>query len=256
MMAAVCILLAACGAGADTVLDREPFEESIPGFLARFRMVPIPDGEAQWDGGQHEVRNLFVSETEVTWDVFEIWAFQLDLTDEQRATGVDAEARPSRPYGDIYRGFGHVGYPAIGMTSHAAEQFCRWLSQKTGKKYRLPTLAEWRYAAQAGQRRLPDLSLSAWAWEDAMDKTQPVGKREANPWGLRDMLGNVAEWVRLPGDEYAVCGGSFRDKRETLSWELIQRQTPRWNETDPQQPKSRWWLSDAPFVGIRLVCEG
>lgn len=254
MTAAVCMLVAACGA--ETVPDREPFEQRIPGFLVRFRMMPIPDGEIEIEGGRHPIRNLYVSETEVTWDLFETWAFQLDLTDEQRVAGVDAEARPSRPYGDIYRGFGHIGYPAIGMTHEAAEGFCRWLSGKTGRKYRLPTLAEWRYAARAGQQRLPDLSLSAWAWEDAMDKTHPVGKKQANPWGLYDMLGNVAEWVRLPGDEYAVCGGSFRDKREGVSWRSVERQTPRWNETDPQQPKSRWWLSDAPFVGIRLVCEG
>lgn len=256
MIAAACILLTACAVGVSNVPNREPFEERIPGFLVRFRMIPIPDGEFEESGERHRISSLYFSETEVTWDLFEIWAFQLDLTDEQRAAGVDAEARPSRPYGDIYRGFGHVGYPAIGMTYHAAEQFCSWLSKKTGRKYRLPTLAEWRYAARAGQEHLPDLAASAWSWEDALDKTHPVGKKAANLWGLLDMLGNVAEWVRLSDGEFAVCGGSFRDKRETLTWDLVQKQSPRWNETDPQQPKSRWWLSDAPFVGIRLVCEG
>jgi formylglycine-generating enzyme required for sulfatase activity len=243
------------GKSACMMTDREPFVEEFPGHLARLRMIPIPKGEIEWEGKVHPIGELYFSETEVPWEVFDIWAFRLDQTDEERARGVDAESRPSMPYGAVDRGFGHSGYPAIGMTYHAAKTFCEWLSKKTGKRYRLPTVAEWRYAARASQAFLPPMEDVAWVWENAFDKTHPVGKKAANPWGLKDMLGNAAEWCSR-GEEGVVCGGSFRDKAATVSWDLIQEQTPAWNETDPQRPKSRWWLSDAPFVGIRVVYEG
>ncbi|GIV01652.1 MAG: hypothetical protein KatS3mg015_0482 [Fimbriimonadales bacterium] len=241
--------------GASMMTDREPFVEEFPGHLAQLRMIPIPKGEVVLNGQTHSIGELYFSETEVPWEVFDIWAFRLDQSDEEKAQGVDAESRPSMPYGAVDRGFGHNGYPAIGMTYYAAQRFCEWLSKKTGKRYRLPTIAEWTYAARAGATTLPNIEEVAWVWENAFDKTHPVGRKSANPWGLKDMLGNVAEWCSREGGG-VVCGGSYRDKAATVSWDLVQEQTAAWNETDPQRPKSQWWLSDAPFVGIRLVCEG
>src|SRR5439155_730769 len=84
-------------------------------------------------------RPFWIGKTEVTWDEYDIWAFRLDLTPRERSSGVDATARPSRPYGAPDRGFGHHGYPALAMTYFAAQTYCAWLSVKTGKKYRLPT---------------------------------------------------------------------------------------------------------------------
>ena len=97
-------------------------------------------------------------------------------------------------------GFGSRGNPAICMTHHAAMEYCRWLSAKTGKLYRLPTEAEWEYAARAGTTTpysfgegAEELGEYAWYVENA-EKPMPVGKKKPNPWGLHDMHGNVSEW--------------------------------------------------------------
>jgi hypothetical protein len=73
------------------------------------------------------------------------------------------------------------------------------------------------------------------------------------------MLGNVAEYVTIldePKDaKPTACGGSYDDKAENISSSSRKTQDPTWNSTDPQNPKSKWWLSDGPFVGFRIVRE-
>jgi formylglycine-generating enzyme required for sulfatase activity len=255
-MLSTVLLLTLAGAVFDGKTEMQPYEEKIPGTLVSFRMVPLPDGFIEIGGQRHSVKGLWMSETEVTWDLYDIWAFRLDMPEEQVAAGVDAESRPSRPYGAPDRGFGHAGYAAIGMTFEAAEAFCVWLSNKTGKKYRLPTEVEWEYAATCGGSESPELAACAWYWDNADDKTQPVKRKKANAWGLYDMLGNVGEWARGLDGTPSLCGGSFLDRQADVHPRARKKQTPDWNQTDPQTPKSKWWLSDAPFVGFRVVREG
>lgn len=239
----------------------KPFTQEIPGSVVTFDMVPIPAGEFKPESGDAvKIKPIYLSKHEITWDSFDIFCFQLDMTDAQKAAGVDAKNRPSRPYGAPDHGFGHAGYPAIHITRFAAEQFCVWLSNKTGRKYRLPTEAEWTYAARAGGDGKPEaLDKVAWYWDNADDKTHPVGKKAPNAWGLHDMLGNVAEYVTIPNEpsdaKPTACGGSYDDKADDVSVSARKVQAPDWNSTDPQNPKSRWWLSDGPFVGFRVVCE-
>jgi formylglycine-generating enzyme required for sulfatase activity len=257
MLNTALILAAGCTLwqGAPVEITREPFVQKIEGTLVSFRMMPLPDGAIELQGKRRPVECLWIGETEVTWNLYDVWAHRLDLSEEEVLRGAEAESRPSRPYGAPDRGFGHSGYAALGMTFHAAQSFCTWLSAKTGKKYRLPTEAEWEYAARAGGP-VADLDAHAWYWDNADDKTHPVGKKRPNAWGIFDMLGNVSEWtVGLDGEPVA-CGGSFADKARDVGPAARFRQTPAWNATDPQNPKSKWWLSDAPFVGFRVVCEG
>jgi formylglycine-generating enzyme required for sulfatase activity len=243
--------------GVQMPMDDNVFEQKIPNTVVSFKMVRLPDGVILHKGKEYPIRNLWISETEITWDVYDIWAFRLDQSPEEQAAGVDALSRPTKPYGAPDRGFGHAGYPAIGMTYYSASEFCKWLSQKTGRKYRLPKEWEWEYAARAGARAEPEnLDEVAWYRDNAGGKTHPVGKKKPNAWGLFDCLGNVWEWCTDAEGEPVACGGAYTEARENVSYGARARQSPKWNETDPQFPKSLWWLSDAPFVGFRVVCEG
>jgi formylglycine-generating enzyme required for sulfatase activity len=249
------------GIGARAPADAQPMRDSIPGTLVRFELVRVPGGKVRVPGptGAREVtvQEFWIGRTEVTWDEYDVFAYRLDLTQEQVAAGVEADARPSRPYGAPDRGFGHAGFPAIGMTLHAATAYADWLSRKTGRRYRVPTEAEWALAAMAsGTTPGPnDSDGVAWHAGNAGAASHAVARKRPNALGIHDLAGNVAEWVTT-GDSVAVTrGGSFRDDAAQVGAAARARQEPYWNDTDPQIPKSRWWLSDAPFVGFRLVRE-
>jgi len=240
-----------------------PYAQEIPKTTVAIDMLPIPGGDFKNAKGETvKIAPLFMSKCEITWDAYDIFAFQMDMSDKDKAAGVDAKSRPSRPYGDQTHGFGRPGRPAIHITRFAAQGFCDWLNKKTGKKYRLPTDAEWEYACRAGSTTTPtDAGLKevAWYYDNSDDKTHPVGKKSPNPWGLYDMLGNVMEYVTIPGEDPkakpTAMGGSYDSDAKDVHCGAKKTQTPDWNSTDPQNPKSKWWLSDGPFVGFRIVCE-
>ncbi len=203
-------------------------------------------------------------------------------------TKADAVTRPTRPYADLSNGMGTRGCPAICISQHAAKKYCEWLSAKTSLYYRLPTEAEWEYACRAGTTTAysfgddPSL-LDAYAWHDGncevdgVKKYHPVGLKKPNPWGLHDMHGNVAEWVQdkyeagfykaSPANQVAespLCiarleyprvtrGGSWMSEPSLTRSAARQASTEKWKESDPQAPKSAWYITDAPFVGFRVV---
>jgi formylglycine-generating enzyme required for sulfatase activity len=180
-------------------------------------------------------------------------------------------------------GMGKHGYPAVCMTQLAARIYCRWLTQKTGRYYRLPTEAEWEYACRAGTKTAystgdDPAALAEFAWyaDNSEEKYQPVGKKKPNPWGLHDMHGNVAEWVldqyvkdqysklapgpaaktlAIPTTEYprVVRGGSWKDPVQRLRSASRVFSVEEWKEQDPQFPQSIWYFTDAQHVGFRVV---
>lgn len=119
--------------------------------------------------------------------------------------------------------------PVENVSWWEAMEFCDRLSKMTGKFYRLPTEAEWEYACRAGGQTLycfshSKLLLRSYAWYtwNAGNKTQPVGKKSANAWGLKDLHGLVWEWCEdswhesyngCPTDGSPWKGGGHNTKR-------------------------------------------
>jgi formylglycine-generating enzyme required for sulfatase activity len=283
----------------------KPYTETIPGSDVEFDMVPIrggtfvmgsPDDEpdrTEAEGPQRtvEVDPFWMGKCEVTWDEYELWGMGLDKQIRQitrvKSTRydllADAITMPTKPYTDMTFGMGKEDHPAICMTQFAAKIYCKWLSAKTGRYYRLPTEAEWEYACRAGTTTAysfrddtESLDDYAWHFDNADDEYHPVGEKKPNPWGLFDMHGNVAEWVldRYSADGYppaeakpikdpllvptaiyprVVRGGSWVDDPESLRSAARGQSDPSWKEQDPQIPQSIWYLTDAEHVGFRVV---
>lgn len=298
----------------------ETFEEKLPGTSVSFKMVAIPGGqfkmgspanEAYRESDEGPVRNVAVdsfwmAELEVSWNEYLAFFAATGSQGRKEAVVVDEEtdgvSGATPPWGAPDQGWGKGSRPAITMSHLAAETYCRWLTQETGRKYRLPTEAEWEYAARAGTTSPYFFEGSPEDYEadgflkklfgsnnevinkyaisqlNSPNKTELPGLVEANAFGLKNMLGNVAEFcldfydpkvyrkypkgvVRNPrgprnGMEHVVRGGSFRDSPKDLR--AARRdftKTEAWLVTDPQIPKSIWWYSDTKSVGFRVVCE-
>ena len=249
-----------------SVQQFEPYTETIEGTVVTFDMMPVPAGKIDLPSGEQVAVNAFwIGKTEVTWDEYDVWQLGLDHEPSERRR-IDAESRPSRPYGAPDWGYGHAGYATLSVTAHAAEEYAKWLSEKTSRSYRLPTATEWRYACLAGSdsagvnvhgpQPLPENYLEQVAWHagNADRTTHPVASKEPNGLGLHDMLGNAGEWAILRSTGVtALHGGTFLDGIDAVHCGTRAEQTRAWNSTDPQIPKSTWWLSDGPFAGFRVV---
>ncbi len=241
----------------------ERAELLVPGTTSQLVLAPIPAGAVHTVAGTVSVGPLLASTTEITWDMYDAFVFAMDRAETEKDPP-DAFARPSKPYILMDRGFGHAGYPVISVSFRGASEFCRWLSTKTGKRFRLPTEVEWFFAASAMSPTDPTddpARLEASAWFQANSKkrgrmtTRPVGTKEPNAFGLYDVHGNAAEWAVAPEGGGVLCGGSFRDPADKVTLRARVADDPSFNATDPQIPKSVWWLADGPFAGFRVVCD-
>ncbi len=292
---------------ADSPERMNPYTELIEHTDSKIELLPIPGGlfamgspaieagRRDDEGPVHEVKiePFWMSQFEITWDVYEVWMFDLDIQrrnlakikpNERDDVALDYQiSQPTQPYTDMTFGMGKKGFPAICMTHFAARTFCQWLSAKTGRYYRLPTEAEWEYACRAGTRTAyhfgddpTQLAEHAWYFDNSTEKYHKVGLKKPNPWGLHDMHGNVAEWVM---DQYVpdfykqfqgkiaesplavpttlfpqiVRGGSWDDDADNLRCAGRVASTPEWQKQDPQIPKSIWYHTDALNVGFRII---
>jgi formylglycine-generating enzyme required for sulfatase activity len=271
-----------------------------------FEMLPIPGGvylmgspegemgRSPDEGPQHpvQVKPFWMSKLEVRWDEYDLFWLKRpggppprpDVTKKPDKPS-DALTSPTPPYEDPTFGHGKEGNPALAISHHAAMEYCRWLSQKTGKAYRLPTEAEWEWACRAGTTTPfsfgddpKKLGTYAWIEENSDERAHRVGEKKPNPWGLYDMHGNVAEWCidlyakdfygTLPKDKislnpfnpptdrrypYVARGGSWVDPPEKCRSAARRFSEPNWLKRDPQTPKSIWWMTEADYVGFRVV---
>jgi formylglycine-generating enzyme required for sulfatase activity len=253
------------------------------------------EGRNDDEGPQHQVKidPFWMGKYEITWDAFEVWMYDLDIQRRQQEK-VDPNERdaaadeyqlsqPTEPYMDMTFGMGRRDHPAICMTQLAGKVFCKWLSAKTGRYYRLPTEAEWEYACRAGTTTayhfgddMDELDDYGWYFDNSDESYHKIGEKKPNPWGLYDMHGNVAEWVldQYTTDFYGqwagqvadnplcnpktlfprvVRGGSWDDDPEMLRSAARAGSTEDWKMQDPQIPKSMWYHTDSLHVGFRII---
>ncbi len=240
----------------------EPFAQSLGDSIVKLQMIPIPGGTLKVGGKPVTVKPFWISRTETPWEAFDVFTASGEPSPpyDQTEFPPDAIARPSKSYILPDMGWGHNGYPVINISFTTAQMFARWVAASTKKKFRLPTEAEWELACRAGNMApwkidKAEVEKTAWHWLNTSRITHPVGKKQPNKYGLFDMFGNVGEWSTDMAGKPVLCGGTFKDSPTNMLPTVRRRFEPRWQETDPQFPKSRWWLSDAPFCGVRLVCE-
>gem|GEM_PF-400111 len=267
------MLLAPSGTPGQEAAETEPEAPAIqtvtiPGTLVSFDLARLPAIAASPDSdppsNDAAPSPLWMATTEVTWDAFDVFLYKLDqdadLPDDSEGAAVDALARPTTPYIAVDRGFGHSGYPALSVSAHNARAYCAWLSAATGLSFRLPQVSEWQAACRADgaepNRSKESLSAVAWYRGNARYKTHPVAGKPANAWGLHDLQGNVSEWALSEGGEAVLLGGSYLDGLSQCACERLREDTPHWNASDPNLPKSVWWLADGSFIGLRVVCDG
>ncbi len=258
-------------------------------------------GRSEDEGPQVEIEvpPFWMAKTELTWAEYKVFMGLYEIfkqlqsagirkiTDENRTDAITAptplyEASHTFEYGE------HPRQPAVTMTQYAAKQYTKWLSGMTSTQYRLPTEAEWEYAARGG-------TTTAYSFGDDPTKLDEYGCFEANqggganqvalkkpnPFGLYDMHGNVWEWtvdgysddgfdkiapgplsvenaVQWAPSAYPRCvkGGGWQDPPERCrSAARMGSEDEDWKSEDPNVPLSPWWYTTDPArsVGMRLV---
>ena len=286
-----------------------PYEQPIPGTDISISMIPVPggtftlgspDSEAdreESEGPQIKVRvaPMWVAQTEVTWQQYREYMNLHDIFQHFSAEGersvdgvttIDAVTAPTPLYDPSFTfEYGEEpNQPAVTMTQYAAKQFSKWLSGITGLQYRLPTEAEWEYAARGGTQTayywgdtMQEADDHAWYFDNSDSAPEAVGLKNSNAFGLQDMLGGVGEWtvnqfepegyavyvdkqpinaievIRWPTIEDAgvVRGGNWKSNPEELRCaSRLVAEYVRWRERDPNDPKSPWWCTDDPTRGI------
>lgn len=288
--------------------EMKEYTGSIPKTQVPYAMVVIKSGEftigspdsekgrTDDEGPQAKVKlkPFWMGKFEVTWDEYEPYMLTSEGRNKDGSRKVfaptdkpqDLISQPTPPYQPMDFGMGRNGFPAICMSQHAANKYCQWLSAQTGHFYRLPTEAEWEYAARAGTTTAyffgddpAQLKDYAWYFDNAPNfQYGKVGQKKPNPWGLHDIYGNVCEltldqyyedtyknwaaagiangnaWIRSKTPyPHVARGGHYDDDPEMLRSAARRFSEPNWKQQDPQLPKSIWYFTDATWLGFRIV---
>ncbi len=184
-------------------------------------------------------------------------AFRIGVTEvTQRQWRLIMETNPS-----FFKG---EDLPVERITWQEAVEYCRRLSEKEKKRYRLPTEAEWEYACRAGTTTVyytgenkAALAAAGWYLGNSGNQSHPVGRKQPNRWGLYDMHGNVSEWCALRPDGERGDANSARldDEEKALrdlrggSWGL--------NANDCRSASRHANAGTFRYfdLGLRVVCE-
>ncbi len=196
------------------------------------------------------VGDFFLGRHEVTFDQYDMFC---------------EETKKNKPDDN---GWGRGNRPVININWHDADAFSKWLSKKSGKSFRLPTEAEWEYAARGGKGSrfwwgnqvgigLANCDNCSSQWSGKT--TAPVGSFKPNPFGLYDMNGNVYEWVQdskhrnyqgAPDDGSAWISKNEKKKiSRSGSWLMPAKEMTAYARSwDPANERNN-------TIGMRLVME-
>ena len=240
-------------------------------------MVVIPAGRFRMgcDRGEPDcTRERAPSRVVVFAAPFAMSKYEITFDDYDRYLSAKGGGRAGEAHD---QGWGRGRRPVINVTWKQAVAYAEWLTTQTGGRYRLPSEAEWEYAARAG-------TTTEWPWGDELvpgranckdcgsrwdnERTAPVGSFPPNPWGLHDMQGNVYEMLldcmRLTYKDAPTDGSAQEiDWRSETDWrgncKMYTVRSGDWNSS------SRWTRSSArgatdkrkyaAMLGIRLVRE-
>ena len=219
--------------------ERRRPEELVPEMVriegGCFRM-----GSPESEAGRHDNERRH----RVCVETFSIGKYEVTFAEYDRFVEATGRSRPNDA------GWGRGRRPVINVSRDDAMAYARWLSGETGRRYRLPTEAEWEYAARAGTRTSrywgddysqaceyanvgdrtlkeedSDWTLVVHACWDGQVRTAPVGGYRANGYGLHDMLGNVWEWTCSEydkgyggGEQRCASGSGGRRVARGASW--------------------------------------
>ncbi|MEW4455298.1 formylglycine-generating enzyme family protein [Bremerella sp. JC817] len=290
-----------------------PYEITIPGTDVKLKMVPVPGGtlklgspeseaghtDAEAPEVDVEIEPFWMAEHETTWKQYKPYMELYQQFKKFQAAGVrkvtddnkiDAITAPTPLYEPSFT-FEHgedPELPAVTMTNYSARQYTKWLSGVTGMQYRLPSEAEWEFAATGGAKTAYHFGddaeqLGDYAWFSGNSDEAPhlVKGKKPNQFGLYDMHGNVWEWVldqyseegfaRLEGkklkaldtvawpsepDPLMVKGGGWDDDAESCrAASKMGSSDEDWKQEDPNVPLSPWWFTSYPStcVGFRVI---
>lgn len=252
-------------------LARAAERQKYPNFTnkAEIEMLLVPSGEFYMGSNSRDAAPHEQPITKVTLSCFYMSRFPITNVQYEKFDPTHKMKRALNA-GD--------NHPVVYVNSKEAEKFCQWLSQKEGKKYRLPTEPEWEYAARGMDGRIfpwgdrldagnlanfADKQTS-FAWRDpnidtGFPEAAPVGSfpRGASPFGLEDMAGNVFEWCLDYFETYkgkdrvnprgltsstkrVYRGGSWKSRASNLRTSARNHNLPDYSSND---------------VGFRVVCE-
>lgn len=288
-----------------------PYTQRIPGTDIAFEMIPVPGGDFTFGNDEDAAdfvedegpaiamtaKPMWVAKTETRWDMYKEYMRMYGVFKDFEFEGirpvdkvnlVDAVTAPTELYEPSFTfEYGsEPTQPAVTMTQYAAQQFTKWLSRMTDAQYRLPTEAEWEYAARGGTTTAYSWgddaeSIDDYAWyiDNSLEGPGDVGTKMPNPFGLHDMHGNAAEWTvneytedgyewmqdekpadataatRWPKNPYpcVVRGGSWEmEPAELRSVARLASDDEEWKSDDPNFPRSPWWFTSDPSRGVGL----
>ena len=254
-----------------SVTAMKPFTQKMPDSELTFDLVAIPAGKFTMgspaaEKGRHpdegpqiqvQVDAFYMQAKAVSWDEYNLLLSIYNRLEKKLDPKHPAPPLPMDKWADavtyptpIYdlvagpkldRMGRHGGFPAVIMSQYAARQYTKWLSKKTGRFYRLPTEAEWEYAARAGTTTAypfgddigpngKNLGEYSWYADNSTLKDGDVAYRKSgslkpNAWGVYDMHGNVMNWVidSYDPDWYQKFQGKgIVNWHDLINWEPVQ----------------------------------